>query len=63
MRAIAECLRGSGVRRVELLPYHDTAVSKYRALGLDCRMDITPPPGKETMQQLRLAVAGEWEVV
>lgn len=42
-------LSRTGVRRVELLPYHRTGIDKYRRLGLDYACDGVPEPTPETM--------------
>lgn len=60
LRNIARRLSGHRIERIELLPYHDIALSKYHALGLEYPMAATPPP-KETLQALRNAVSGHWE--
>lgn len=62
MLLVANRLRGHCVSRVELLPYHDTAASKYLALGMDFPFPETLPPGKDTMRRLRQAIAGDWNV-
>ncbi len=63
LRAIARYLGDRRVERVELLPYHDVALSKYQALGLEYGLAGTAPPDKEAMQLLREAVSGKWETL
>lgn len=45
LQGIAEFLSGAGVRRIDLLPYHQTALPKYRRLHMPYRLpeDLVPP--------------------
>lgn len=41
-----------GVRRIDLLPYHDVS-EKYRKLGLEYRMDTHTAPSEERLKRIR----------
>ena len=41
-----------GIREVQLLPYHQTGVDKYRRLGLDYRMKQVVPPTTQHMNEI-----------
>lgn len=50
--AMAALLRGAGVLRVNLLPFHRMGSSKYRALGRRYPYEAVEPPEKEQMAAL-----------
>jgi pyruvate formate lyase activating enzyme len=56
--AFLEPLRA--IRQVTLLGYHRLGESKYRCLGRTCRLEGTPPPPQERMEEIahRLRAAG-----
>ncbi len=41
----------SGVRRVELIPYHTLGAHKWRELGMENRLEGVPPAGDEHMDR------------
>jgi len=41
-----------GVRRVQLLPYHEAGVEKYRLLNREFRMPPTRPPERDHMEEI-----------
>lgn len=45
-------LKKAGVRRVDLLAYHQTGQEKYRRLGMECKYQAIPPTS-EQMEMLR----------
>jgi pyruvate formate lyase activating enzyme len=52
LRASMELLQRIGIRRVDLLSYHETGMEKYRRLGSECRLQNVTPPSMERMQEL-----------
>lgn len=44
--------RIGGIREVQLLPYHQTGLDKYRRLGLDYQMPETIPPSPDRMNEI-----------
>ncbi len=42
------------IKRVDLLPYHKIAYSKYRRFGLDYKMDGVEQPSEERMNELKV---------
>lgn len=60
-RHLAALLRPTGVRSVRLLPYHRLGSDKYRALDLDYPLAALPPPAKETMRELLLFFAADFD--
>ena len=57
INAMGFLLHQFGIRRVELLPYHDTGVSKYQKLGMDYPLDVRPPD-KALMVSIAEALKG-----
>jgi pyruvate formate lyase activating enzyme len=52
LEATARYVAGlSGVRRLDLLPYHRTGAAKFRRLGLDYPLDRIPAPTPEHMAE------------
>lgn len=47
------------VKKVELLPYHDLAKSKYEKLGIDYRLKDTKPMNKKKCQELQKLLLGQ----
>ena len=45
-----------GVSRIQLMPFHQLAGSKYESLGLDYKAKDLIPPGKEKISELELLV-------
>lgn len=43
----------NNVQKVELLPYHDLAKSKYQKLGINYRLKETPPMDKQKLKELQ----------
>jgi pyruvate formate lyase activating enzyme len=42
-----------GVRQINILPYHKTAIHKFRRLGRPCRLEQIPDPTPERLEQVR----------
>jgi len=42
----------SAVERVEVLPFHKMGESKWRSMGMDYRLDHTPPPEPELIERV-----------
>lgn len=49
------------VKKVELLPYHDLAKSKYEKLGINYRLKDTPPMDKAKCNKLQNLLLGKEE--
>jgi pyruvate formate lyase activating enzyme len=47
-----DILSNLGIRRVDLLPFHEAGVEKYRRLALPYRLGQVQPPSSEVMQEL-----------
>jgi pyruvate formate lyase activating enzyme len=56
----ADYLAGLSIARVELLPYHQTGIDKYRRLAQPYKLAGTPPPAAVDLERFRntLASAG-----
>ena len=54
-RQLADVLKPTGIKIVNLLPFHRLGSSKYEALGLEYRYRGCIPPSKEKMQELSAA--------
>jgi len=52
LRDMAAAVRRLGLCRVHLLPYHQTALEKYRRLGMSYRLEGLQPPLAERMSQV-----------
>jgi pyruvate formate lyase activating enzyme len=50
--ALADTLSGLGVDRIDLLPYHELGVDKYKWVGIDRPMDGLRPPSDQEMESL-----------
>ena len=59
LAGLATCLRGLGLRRLDLLPYHRTGVGKYRRLGLDCPTEEIPSPDAARVAEIAGRLRGE----
>ncbi len=46
-------LKKYDIEKVELLPYHDMARSKYEKLGMEYPLGDTPTPSKEDVEKIR----------
>jgi len=47
-----------GVREVQLLPYHQTGIEKYRRLGIEYKMDHAVPPTAGQMNEIASQLSG-----
>jgi len=50
--AIAEILKKTGVKYIDLLPFHKLGASKYEALGLEYPYEQSTPPSNDMLQEL-----------
>lgn len=52
IEAICECLRGVGIERVDLLPFHRLGSSKYEAMGLEYTYKMKQPLTREELSEI-----------
>ena len=53
LRKTGEFIRSLGnVTKVEVLPYHSMGADKWKALGMDYRLDRTLPPSSEAVSMV-----------
>jgi len=52
IRKTCEFLRETNIRLVDILPYHNTGMYKYRKLGLDYRLKDTGAPEKNSLDKV-----------
>lgn len=57
LRALAEFLSRLGLKRIDLLPYHEIGSDKYRRMKLEYRMGAAAQPTPERMQALAARLA------
>jgi pyruvate formate lyase activating enzyme len=50
--ATGDFLAGLGLTRIDLLPYHQTGVSKYRRLAMDYRLPELKPPSTDDLHEV-----------
>ena len=43
----------SNIEKVELLPYHELGLHKWKTMGYDYPLDGVPPPSKDTMDRIQ----------
>ncbi len=61
LRGIFDFLRGTGLRRVALLPYNPSAAAKYEWLGLDCPVRGEPQDAARLAELTAMAAAAGLE--
>lgn len=54
IKNLIKFLKKYNIEKVELLPYHDMARSKYEKLGMEYPLGDTPAPSKETVEKIKL---------
>jgi len=52
-----------GIREVQLLPYHQTGIEKYRRLGLEYTMNETTPPTEKQLNEIADELGNHVELV
>jgi pyruvate formate lyase activating enzyme len=48
-----DLMRGIGLSRIDLLPYHRIGTDKYRRLGRPCQLADLQPPSADMMESIR----------
>jgi len=43
----------NNIEKVELLPYHELGLHKWKTMGFDYPLDGVPPPSKDTMERIK----------
>lgn len=56
IRRLGEYVSHLGIRKVDLLPYHQLALQKYEALGMDYRLREVEPPKQEKIRDIKNAL-------
>ena len=46
------------IEKIELLPYHNMAIKKYKQLGIKYRLENVPPMDKEKCKELEKILRG-----
>lgn len=62
LRDIGEFLQRTGLRRIDVLPYHDTAKEKYSRLNRQYALDNVPPASGDDLARAR-GILGEFGLV
>jgi pyruvate formate lyase activating enzyme len=57
MQKTLDCLRGIGIKRLTILPYHQYGSGKYASIGIPYALSALNPPGNTVVEALRSQIA------